>query len=235
MKGNETAPSVAEGKTETGWLEPVAAIWAAYAITCFVAIATIYSMGWHVTSTTGDPMAIAAVTVCGLLPQGLLAPLGGVVADRFNRKGILLICYVVIAVAAIATAGLILAGHLSLPVILAFVLAMGVRNGFRDPAFSFSSQSTACSCWPSARWPCSRRTCAAWTAKPRRRLTANGSSRPACAAAIPRWARPADPSRIRRGSPRRSLSGGRNINRCVSGAICPPFLACGAISVHTLP
>ncbi len=121
---------------EKGWLGPVALIWTAYAITCFVAIATIYSMGWHVTSTTGDPMAIAAVTVCGLLPQGLLAPFGGVVADRLNRKSILLVCYVAIAVAALATAGIILSGHLSLPVILAFVLVMGVRNGFRDPAFN---------------------------------------------------------------------------------------------------
>lgn len=131
MKNNET-----ESRMEKGWLGPVVAIWVAYAITCFVAIATIYSMGWHVTSTTGDPMAIAAVTVCGLLPQGLLAPFGGVVADRFNRKSILLVCYVVIAVAALATAGAILAGYLSLPVILAFALVLGVRNGFRDPAFN---------------------------------------------------------------------------------------------------
>ncbi len=122
--------------TEKGWLGPVVAIWVAYAITCFVAIATIYSMGWYVTSTTGDPMAIAAVTVCGLLPQGLLAPFGGVVADRLNRKSILLTCYVVIVVAALITAGIIMAGYLSLPVILAFSLVMGVRNGFRDPAFN---------------------------------------------------------------------------------------------------
>ena len=121
---------------EKGWLAPVAVVWIAYAITCFVAIATIFSMGWHVTSTTGDPMAVAAVAVCGLLPQGLLAPFGGVMADRFNRKIILLACYAVIAVAALVTAGVILAERLSLPVILAFSLAMGVRNGFRDPAFN---------------------------------------------------------------------------------------------------
>ena len=121
---------------ERGWLAPVAIIWVAYAITCFVAIATVFSMGWHVTSTTGDPMAIAAVTVCGVLPQGLLAPFGGVVADRFNRKSILLACYAVIVVAALATAGIILVGRLSLPVILAFSLVLGMRNGFRDPAFN---------------------------------------------------------------------------------------------------
>lgn len=125
-----------ECKLEKGWLGPVAIIWVAYAITCFVAIATIFSMGWHVTSTTGDPMAIAAVTVCGLLPQGLLAPFGGVVADRFNRKRILLVCYAVITIAALATAGVIWSGHLSLPVVLTFSLVLGVRNGFRDPAFN---------------------------------------------------------------------------------------------------
>ena len=121
---------------EKGWLAPVALIWVAYAITCFVAVATVFSMGWHVTSTTGDPVAIAAVSVCALLPQGLLAPIGGVAADRFNRKGILLVCYVVIVGAALATAGAIMAGYLSLPVILAFSLVLGVRNGFRDPAFN---------------------------------------------------------------------------------------------------
>ena len=121
---------------DKGWLGPVALIWVAYAITCFVAIATVFSMGWHVTSTTGDPVAIAAVSVCALLPQGLLAPIGGVAADRFNRKGILLVCYAVVIAAALATAGAILSGHLSLPVILAFSLVLGVRNGFRDPAFN---------------------------------------------------------------------------------------------------
>lgn len=131
MKNSET-----ETGKERGWLAPVAIIWVAYAITCFVAIATVFSMAWHVTSTTGDPLAIAAVSVCGVLPQGLLAPLGGVAADRFNRKSILLVCYVVIVVAALATAGIILTGHLSLPVILAFSLVLGVRNGFRDPAFN---------------------------------------------------------------------------------------------------
>ncbi len=121
---------------ETGWLLPVALIWIAYAITCFVAIATVFSMGWHVTSTTGDPVAIAAVSVCALLPQGLLAPIGGVAADRFNRKTILLVCYIVIAMASLIVAGIIMAGYLSLPVILGFSLIMGVRNGFRDPAFN---------------------------------------------------------------------------------------------------
>lgn len=118
------------------WLGPVALIWTAYAITCFAAIATTYSLGWHVTVTTGDPAAVAAVSVCALLPQGLLAPFGGVVADRFNRKRILLVCYVVIVIASLATAAVIATGHLSFPVILAFCLAVGVRNGFRDPAFN---------------------------------------------------------------------------------------------------
>lgn len=121
---------------EKGWLLPVVLIWTAYAITCFVSIATVFSMGWHVTSTTGDPVVIAAVSVCALLPQGLLAPLGGVAADTFNRKKILLLCYVVIAAAGLIVAGVIMAGSLSLPVILAFSLVMGVRNGFRDPAFN---------------------------------------------------------------------------------------------------
>lgn len=127
---------VSNVSSEKGWLGPVAIIWVAYAITCFVAIATIYSMGWHVTSTTGDPVAIAAVSVCSLLPQGLLSPFGGVVADRFNRKSILLACYGAIVVAAFAAAAIIFTGNLSLPVILAFSLVMGVRNGFRDPAFN---------------------------------------------------------------------------------------------------
>lgn len=127
---------MSESIEEKGWLGPVVVIWIAYAITCFVAIATIYSMGWHVTSTTGDPVAIAAVTVCGMLPQGLLAPFGGVIADRFNRKSILLTCYAVIVVASLVMAAVIFMGHLSLPAILAFSLVMGVRNGFRDPAFN---------------------------------------------------------------------------------------------------
>lgn len=121
---------------QRGWLLPVSLIWAAYAITCFASIATTFAMGWHITTTTGDSVALASVTVFALLPQGLLAPFGGVVADRVNRKTILLACYAFMSVLAFAAVGCIAAGWLTMPAILAFCALVGIRNGFRDPAFN---------------------------------------------------------------------------------------------------
>ena len=74
------------------WLMRVALIWSGYAASAVAGNAVSYSGVWFITETTGSPIALAVMYVLAFLPMGLLAPLGGVLADRHSRKKIIITC-----------------------------------------------------------------------------------------------------------------------------------------------
>lgn len=118
------------------WLAVVAAVWVGFAFTSFASMAANYAAVWYVTESTGSPLALAFVYICAFLPVGLLSPLGGVVADRFNRKRVIIVCDLFIAAVAMFMGGAVMLGHVSLPLILITVCACGVGQAFRTPSFN---------------------------------------------------------------------------------------------------
>ena len=118
------------------WLAAVVAVWTGFAFTSFATLAANYAAVWYVTETTGSPLALAIVYVCAFLPVGLLAPLGGVVADRFNRKRVIILCDLFIAAMALVVGAVIAIGHVSFPLVLVMATACGVAQAFRTPSFN---------------------------------------------------------------------------------------------------
>lgn len=118
------------------WLAAVVAVWTGFAFTSFATMAANYAAVWYVTETTGSPLALAIVYVCAFLPVGLLAPLGGVVADRFNRKRVIILCDLFIAAMALVVGAVIAIGHVSFPLVLVMATACGVAQAFRTPSFN---------------------------------------------------------------------------------------------------
>ena len=51
------------------------------------------AVSWVAWSLTHSTLWLAAVALLDSVPMGLFAPLGGVVADRFDRFRVLLVCY----------------------------------------------------------------------------------------------------------------------------------------------
>ena len=144
-----TSPKTSRTDTERGpvaaiggrrlprrWLAAVVAVWAGFAFTSFASMAANYAAVWYVTETTGSPLALAVVYVCAFLPVGLLAPLGGVAADRFNRKTIIIVCDLFIAAMALIVGAAIAIGHVSFPLVLVMATACGVAQAFRTPSFN---------------------------------------------------------------------------------------------------
>lgn len=135
---NNRGPVAAVGgrRLPRRWLAAVIAVWAGFAFTSFASMAANYAAVWYVTETTGSPLALAIVYVCAFLPVGLLAPLGGVVADRFNRKAVIIVCDLFIAAMALAMGAAIAIGHVSFPLVLVMATACGVAQAFRTPSFN---------------------------------------------------------------------------------------------------
>ena len=70
------------------------------------------------------------------LPGILLSPLAGIIVDRWNRKMVLIISDALAAIATLALIPLAMQGPLPLPVVLAYVTAVGLFRSVQWPAFS---------------------------------------------------------------------------------------------------
>ena len=68
------------------WLAIIAVIWSGQAVSMFTSYAASFAAIWYVTESTGSALALSFLSICAYLPQGLLSPFGGVLADRLNRK-----------------------------------------------------------------------------------------------------------------------------------------------------
>ncbi len=118
------------------WLAIIAVIWAGQAVSMVTSYAAGYAAIWYVTETTGSALMLALMSICAYLPTGLISPFGGVLADRYNRKVIMIAADLGVGIVSLLLGFAILAGggDVSLPLIGVLVLARGVGQAFHSPA-----------------------------------------------------------------------------------------------------
>lgn len=116
------------------WLRTVVIIWLGQAASILTAYSSIYAGVWFVTETTDSALMLALASLCSMLPQGLLAPLGGVVADRFNRKYVLIAADAFVGTMALIMGVIIAMGHVSVPLVLIMGALRSVGQAFHMPA-----------------------------------------------------------------------------------------------------
>jgi len=98
------------------------------------ALATV--VGFQVYAITGDPLSLGWLGLVEAIPALSLVLFGGHVADRRDRRSIILICSVVVTASALALALLSLNEALTLLPILAVIFVTGLASGFERPALT---------------------------------------------------------------------------------------------------
>lgn len=83
--------------------------------------------------TDHDATAMGLVTALQFLPQMLLSPWAGVVADRMDSRRLLLITQSLMGVLALGLGALVLSGHVTLGWVMAFALCLGLTTTFSAP------------------------------------------------------------------------------------------------------
>ncbi|THV24618.1 MFS transporter [Glycomyces paridis] len=96
---------------------------------------TAFGLGVHVYRETGQSTAVALVTMAAFLPGVLLAPLGGVLADRFDRRLLMILGDGLSAVGLVALLVLLHNGIGSVAVICACVAFGSLFTSVMDPAY----------------------------------------------------------------------------------------------------
>ena len=137
-EGTDTAPtpplSAAGLSLPKNWLAIIAFIWAGQAASMITSYAAGYAVVWYVTESTGSALMLAAMNIAVMLPVGLISPFGGIVADKHNRKLIMIAADGAVGIISLVAGLLILAGDVSIPLLLAVCIARAVGQAFHSPA-----------------------------------------------------------------------------------------------------
>ena len=88
---------------------------------------------WLVLSITSSPIAVGAVTAFGFGPVLLLGPWAGLIADRRDRRRLLMWTQTARCLPALALGIMVIAGAANLAWIFALTLASGVATAFDNP------------------------------------------------------------------------------------------------------
>lgn len=94
----------------------------------------IAQMAW-VKEATQSTSIVGLMTMLSLLPAVILSPLGGVIADRYSRRWIIVLCDAITGLAVLVLV-VVFALRPSVQVILAALLAIGVLKGIMGAFFS---------------------------------------------------------------------------------------------------
>ncbi|QJU55815.1 MFS transporter [Herbiconiux sp. KACC 21604] len=116
------------------WKRNVALFLSGQTISLFGSMVVQYAVMWWVTFETQSGLAIALYAVAAFLPQGIVSIFGGVLADRMNRKVLVMVADGTIAAVTLALAFFMLNGISDLWIILLAVAVRSVGAGVQTPA-----------------------------------------------------------------------------------------------------
>ena len=130
-----TAPLSAAGHPlPKRWLAVIATIWIGQALSMITSFAAGYAVVWYITETTGSALMLSAAAICAYLPQGLLSPFGGVIADKHNRKTVMIAADLAVGVVSLGLGIAILLGQVSFALLMILVIVRSIGQAFHGPA-----------------------------------------------------------------------------------------------------
>src|SRR6188474_319396 len=92
------------------------------------------AQSWLIYRITGSAALLGLIGFAGQIPIFILAPFGGVVADRMNRHRVRIATQTVMMLLAFALAALTLAGAVQVWQIFILASLLGIANAFDIPA-----------------------------------------------------------------------------------------------------
>ena len=94
----------------------------------------VVAVGWHLYAVTGSAFSLGLVGLVQFVPNALLLLVSGTVADRFERRSILRLCFLVEAAGVLGLAGLAASGDESTWPIYMVVALLGSAHAFAMPS-----------------------------------------------------------------------------------------------------
>ena len=110
-------------------------IWVGQLISCIGSGLTAFALAVYVYSLTGTATSVSLVTLCAFLPAVLLSPIGGVFADRFDRRLMMILGDFFSAAGLVYMLVVILNGEIALWQICLGVSVSSIFVALMEPAY----------------------------------------------------------------------------------------------------
>lgn len=121
------------------WKKKFFTIWSGQAISLIGSRLVGFALVWYLTDLTGSATVLATASLIGMLPEILLLPFAGALADRWNRRKVMIVADSGIALATLALAGLFFMGWVQIWHIYALMFVRSVCGSFHWPAMNAST------------------------------------------------------------------------------------------------
>ena len=116
------------------WKKNIAYFIGGQSISLFGSMLVQYAIMWHITLTTRSGFIMTLSILAGFIPSLFLSPFAGVWVDRFNRKTIIVLADVSIAIITIIAAIAFYFGQGSITLLLIISAFRSLGNAVHSPA-----------------------------------------------------------------------------------------------------
>lgn len=115
------------------WKRNFFTIWTGQAISKFSSSILQFAMIWYLTDTTESAAVVSFAVFLSFFPQAILGPIAGVVIDRYNRKMIMILSDLSIALVSLIMAVIGYMGGLTAGMVLLVLFLRTVGTAFHSP------------------------------------------------------------------------------------------------------
>ncbi|NLG11347.1 MAG: MFS transporter, partial [Coriobacteriaceae bacterium] len=122
-----------EEQPKQGWQRTVTLFLVGQAITLFGTMITGYAISWYVTLQTQSGVILMLFTIAMMVPMAVSSPLGGVWADRYNRKYLINLVDAIIALVTLIMALFFSAGIQWIGLLFVCMVVRGFGQGIQMP------------------------------------------------------------------------------------------------------
>lgn len=116
------------------WKRDIGLILGGQAASIFGSALVQFAIIWHITLTTQSASLVTLATIAGFAPQGIISLFGGTLADRVNRRLLIVVPDAIIALATLGLAIVMSTGYSSMALILCVMAIRSAGAGFQTPA-----------------------------------------------------------------------------------------------------
>lgn len=118
----------------TDWKKNFMIIYIGQAFSLLSSSAVQFSIIWWITLETGSALALTIASVVGLLPQAVIGLFAGVWIDRYNRKYIMIIADILVAISSLVLFILFIMGFQSIMIVYIVLFFRALGETFHKPA-----------------------------------------------------------------------------------------------------
>lgn len=144
---NQNVSTATSVDPRSRWQPRFWAIWLGQGVSLTGSALTQFVLVWWITSTTESSNALAMAGIAALLPQALLGPLGGTLADRLPRRFIMIVADSITALCTVFLALLFATNSVQLWHIYTLMFIRSSMQAFHFPAFSASTPNLVPVSW----------------------------------------------------------------------------------------